>query len=51
VAGSCESVNGHSGSIKGGEFFVWLSDYSFLKKDSALSSLGHNYSTDTVHRK
>jgi hypothetical protein len=35
VAGSCEYGNEPSGSIKGGEFLDWLSDYELLKMDSA----------------
>jgi hypothetical protein len=33
VAGSCEHGNEASGSIKGGEFLDYLSDYQFLRKD------------------
>jgi hypothetical protein len=32
--GSCEHGNEPLGSIKGGEFLDWLSDYYLLKKDS-----------------
>jgi hypothetical protein len=32
---SCEHRNEPSDSTKGGEFLGWLSDYQFLKKDSA----------------
>jgi hypothetical protein len=35
VADSCEHDNEPSGSIKGEEFLEYLSDYQFLKKDSA----------------
>jgi hypothetical protein len=34
VAGSCVPSNEPSGSIKGEEFFDWLSDCQLLKKDS-----------------
>jgi hypothetical protein len=34
VAESCEHYYEPSGFIKGGEFFVQVSDYQFLKKDS-----------------
>jgi hypothetical protein len=34
VAISCERGNETSGSIKGGEFIDYLSNYQFLKKDS-----------------
>jgi hypothetical protein len=36
VAGSCEHGNEPSGSIKGGKFLDWLSDYQLLKKDCSL---------------
>jgi hypothetical protein len=35
VAGSCEHRIETSGSIKGGEFLDYLSDYQLLKEDSA----------------
>jgi hypothetical protein len=35
VAGCCEHGDEHSGSIKDGEFFHWLSDCQLLKKVSA----------------
>jgi hypothetical protein len=38
VAGSCEHGNEPQGSIKGVEFLDSLSDYWFLKKDSATCS-------------
>jgi hypothetical protein len=35
AAVTCENVNANSGSIKRGEFFVQLSDYHLLNRDSA----------------
>jgi hypothetical protein len=35
VAGCCEHGNEPSGSIRGGEFLNYLSDYQPLMKDSA----------------
>jgi hypothetical protein len=35
VTRSCEHGNEISGSIKGGEFLDYISDYQLLKKDSA----------------
>jgi len=35
MAGCFEHGNGHSGSIKGGEFLDQLGEYKFRKKDSA----------------
>jgi hypothetical protein len=35
VAGCCEHGNELSGSIKGGEFIDYLSDFWLLKKESA----------------
>jgi hypothetical protein len=35
VTGTCEHSSEPSDSIKGREFFDQLSDYQFLKKDSA----------------
>jgi hypothetical protein len=32
---SCEHSNEPSGTIRGGEFLDWLSDYYILKKDCA----------------
>jgi hypothetical protein len=34
VAGCCEHDNEPLGSVQGGEFFDWLSDFQLLKKDS-----------------
>jgi hypothetical protein len=34
VAGSCENGNEPSGSIKGGKFLKYLSDYKLLQKGS-----------------
>jgi len=35
LEGCCECGNEPSGSVKGGEFLVWLSDCQLLKKDFA----------------
>jgi hypothetical protein len=35
VVGSCEHGNEPPGSIKGGEFLDYLSNYQLFKKDSA----------------
>jgi hypothetical protein len=42
---SCERCNEFSGSIRGGKFLDWLSDYWLLKKDSASSIwlVGYGY--------
>jgi hypothetical protein len=39
VAGCCEHGNGHSGSIKGGKFFGYLSDHKLLEDSVTWSGL------------
>jgi len=39
VVGCCQHGNESPGSVKGGEFIDWLSDYQFLKDSAPWSYL------------
>jgi hypothetical protein len=39
LLGCCEYCNEHSGYVKGGEFLNQISNYQFIRKDSAAWSL------------